>query len=150
MALTRHSVSELPVKLPLTSLPPSLPSPHPPVITNLTYVSPNPLAIHEYFCPRDRHFLRKDLCKCSFRGSVCLHNCTALFLLPVKSIPCLWVTLQMRSSLWTIRRVMGTGAGLKWQSRNSKRRCSSESGALPSPSKGCWSARIHQSTFLAF
>lgn len=108
------------------------PPSNPPVITIVTYGSttPSPFTKPVFLSQvwaTEVHFfsvnvyLCKDLCKCSFSGSLCLHNCSALFLTPVKSILALWMTphTHTHKSLWDIRHVMGAVTGLKQQNENS-------------------------------
>lgn len=117
---TRHSVSGLPVS-----------DSYPPVITIITYgcAIPSPFIKLVFLCKCEWEtflFLQmmsifdRDLCKCLFSGCLSLHNCSVLFLIPVKSILALWMTLHthMHTRLWNIRHVMGSVTGLKWQNEN--------------------------------
>lgn len=117
---TRHSVSGLPVS-----------DSYPPVITIITYgcAIPSPFIKLVFLCKCEwetflflqmMSIFNRDLCKCLFSGCLSLHNCSVLFLIPVKSILALWMTLHthMHTRLWNIRHVMGSVTGLKWQNEN--------------------------------
>lgn len=56
--------------------------------------------------------LCKDLCKCSLSGSLCLHNHSTLFLIPIKSILALWMTLHTHESV-RHDTIMNSVTGLK-------------------------------------
>lgn len=105
---TRRSVSALPVS----------PS-RPPVITIVTYGSatPSPFTKRVFLSEFEQQsllffsdvYLCKDLCKCSFGGALCLHNCSAPLLLPAPSIP-------------TLRLTRRTCEPARYQTRNSRSR----------------------------